>query len=146
MSEIRIENIAQAQEAAAAIADFWSRFNQTLSTLGSLTGKSSGAAASLPRMRLDQASGLTSIRERAPLPAPETMPERVFAILKDAPGPLTPKEMTDRYTAFGWPPPKNGKTYSVLLSCAYYLSKRGRLKNNDGRYSMNAGVQSETKI
>src|SRR5436309_10472235 len=119
---MRIENIAQAQEAAAAIADFWANYNHTLSKIGAMTGVSNGGMLVRPTHR-------TSIRHNAkadrvssgtPAVVPLTMPERVTAILSSAASPLTPKEILARYENLGWPKPKSGKTYRVLLSCAYY--------------------------
>jgi hypothetical protein len=130
-----IENIAQAQEAATAIAEFWGKFNQTLATLGSLTGKSNSEPKSQFQGKTETIT--PSIATARPAsPAPEGMPERIFSILRNAENPLTPKEMVGEYISLGWPQPKNGKVYSQLLSSAYYLVKKGRLKNDEGRYSI----------
>lgn len=68
---------------------------------------------------------------------PETMPERVVALLTGA-QPMTAKEMTTKYESLGWQPAANGNLYSTVLQCAYYLSKKGRLLNNRGKYSIPA--------
>jgi hypothetical protein len=41
--------------------------------------------------------------------------------------------------------PKNGKIYSQLLASAYYLSKKGKLKNDGGRYSI-VEVKTESNV
>jgi hypothetical protein len=131
---MKIENIAQAQEAATAIAEFWGKFNQTLATLGSLTGKSNSDPKSQSQ-RITEALSPTGAASRPTSPAPASMADRIFSILRNADKPLTPKEMVTEYIALDWPQPKNGKVYSQLLSSAYYLVKKGRLKSDEGRYS-----------
>src|ERR1017187_8985304 len=121
MAKIIIDNIAEAQEAVAAIGDFLERFHQTLGKLGSLTGKSKREATSPSyREQLEPASELATNRQTQFVITPETMPDRVIAILKSASGPLTPKQMAEHYASLGWPAPKNGKLYTALLSSAYY--------------------------
>ncbi len=141
----RIDNITEAQEAVAALGDFLERFRLTLGTLGSLAGKSNGIVKLPHRASLDHAGLVTAVRQKVLVIAPETMPERVLAILKEAPDPMTPKQMVDRYTALGWPAPKSGKLYSALLASAYYLrKKKGILKSDRGKYSIVA-VENESK-
>ncbi len=133
---MKIDNISEAQEAVAAIADFLHRFNQTLGALGNLTGK----------VNPQQSDSKTSCATTPPAPfgvvpknttaTPKTMADRIFAILRESGKAMSPTEMTKRYTELGWPPPPNGKLYSALLSCAYYLSKKDRLKNDGGSYSI----------
>lgn len=67
---------------------------------------------------------------------PATMPERIVALLTGAPQPMTAREMTTKYESLGWQPAPNGDLYSTVLQCAYYLSKKGRLINNRGKYSI----------
>jgi metal-responsive CopG/Arc/MetJ family transcriptional regulator len=67
---------------------------------------------------------------------PETMPEKIVALLTGAPQPMTAKQMTDKYESLGWQAAPNGNLYSTVLQCAYYLSKKGRLLNNRGKYSI----------
>jgi Arc/MetJ-type ribon-helix-helix transcriptional regulator len=69
---------------------------------------------------------------------PETMPERVVALLSAASKPMTAREMTSQYESLGWQPAPNGDLYNTLLQCAYYLSKKDRLLNNRGKYSIPA--------
>ena len=69
---------------------------------------------------------------------PKTMPERIVALLTGAPQPMTAKEMTVKYESLGWQAAPNGNLYSTLLQCAYYLSQKGRLLNNRGKYSVPA--------
>lgn len=69
---------------------------------------------------------------------PKTMPERIVALLTGAPQPMTAKEMTAKYESLGWQAAPNGNLYSTLLQCAYYLSQKGRLLNNRGKYSIPA--------
>lgn len=67
---------------------------------------------------------------------PETMPERIVALLTNALHPMTAREMAAKYESLGWQPVPNGDLYSTVLQCAYYLSKKGRLHNNRGKYSI----------
>ena len=132
---MRITNLSEAQEAVAEIADFLNRFNQTLGALGNLTGQvnapqiavTSGGSQghSIPAVAVTPTSGI-----------PETMADRVLSILRESGRPMKPKEMTQRYTHLNWPPPPNGKLYATLLSCAFYMAKKGKLKNDGGTYSI----------
>jgi len=88
----------------------------------------------------NQANGIkTSPSQRIVLTnEPETMPEKIVALLTDAHKPMTAREMVVKYEALGWQPAPNGDLYSTVLQCAYYLSKKGRLLNNRGKYSIPA--------
>ena len=139
---MKIKNIAEAQEAAAAIADFMNRFNQTLGVLGSLAGNVNDQQKeqivindSINPASADVKKQSTSIASQVGTPL--TINERLFTILRESGKPMTPKEITNRYIELGWPPPSNGgKVYGVLLASAYYQSKKGKLKNDGGRYSI----------
>jgi Arc/MetJ-type ribon-helix-helix transcriptional regulator len=67
---------------------------------------------------------------------PETMPDKIVALLTASPQPMTAREMTSKYESLGWQPAPNGNLYSTVLQCAYYLGKKGRLLNNRGKYSI----------
>jgi hypothetical protein len=69
---------------------------------------------------------------------PETMPERIVALLTGAPQPMTAKQITVKYESLGWQAAPNGNLYSTVIQCAYYLSQKGRLLNNRGKYSIPA--------
>jgi len=143
---MKIESIAQAQESATELAEFLGRINQTIAALGSLTGKSNGHSRTTSQARTESPAPSAALRIVLPVtsPVPATMPDRIFAILRDADKPLTPKEMTEQYRNRGWPEPKSGKLYSQLLASAYYLSnKKGKLKNDGGRYSI---IETEAKV
>lgn len=137
---MKINNIKEAQEAIAEVGDFLNRFNLTLGTLGVLSGNANGQAEMGFATR---GISMVSAPRIIPRAAPESMPERILDLLRDSPMPLTPKEMVAKYSSLGWPEPANGKIYSTLLASAYYLAKKGRLLNNNGRYSIS--VTSPTR-
>lgn len=127
-----INNIKEAREAVAELGDFLERFNHTLGALGNLTGNLNGQ----PEMSFVRRVESTAPAKTTPKPAPESMPERVLELLSDAPKAMTPKEMENKYESLGWPQAATGKLYSKILSTAYYLSKKGKLTNNHGKYSI----------
>ena len=120
-----IRNLLEAQEAAAALADFLDKFNQTL---GDFSGKKNGQAQ-LPTATVPRVSPLRI--------APEAMADRVLEILTDVGQTgLTPKEIVAKYEALRWPPPKSGKLYTALYSSIDYMRKKGILAKNEGKYSI----------
>jgi hypothetical protein len=129
---MKINNIKEARDAIAEIGDFLERFNRTLGALGNLTGNLNGQPEMVFVSRVESpAPQKPTLRS-----APESMPERILDLLSDSPKAITPKEMEAKYKSLGWPMPADGKLYSKLLATAYYLSKKGKLTNNHGKYSI----------
>lgn len=144
---MKIENIAEAREAAEALADFWTRFNQAFGTVGTLTGLNNNHAPKANKSVAPQTAVREMVEDKPKVRAPATMPERIVAILGQSKRGLTPKEMTLAYEGLGWPIPSGRKLYSVLLSSAYYLAKRQKkLINDHGRYSLPAEQTAEQEI
>lgn len=132
---MRIQNISEAQEAVAAIADFLNRFNQTLGALGNLTGQVN--APQIPvKSSGSQSHSTPAVAGPLSVGIPETMADRLLAILRESGRPLKPKEMSEQYKQLNWPAPPNGKLYATLLSAAFYMAKKGKLKNDGGTYSI----------
>ena len=115
-----ITNVSEAQEAAAAISSFLAEFQKMI-----------GPVKSAPSKPPQQ-------RESVQVESPVSMPDRVFKILRDAGGPIGPKEMVERHHAHGWSSSggDDKKLYSKILSCAFYLVKKGKIKKDDKGYSL----------
>jgi hypothetical protein len=140
---MQINNIAEAREAVAELGVFLEKFNRTLGALGNLTGNLNGQSEMGFVGRAESTPPIKVI----PKPAPETMQQRVVALLSDSTKALTPKEMETKYLALGWPQTASGKLYSQILSTAYYLSSKKKiLTNNHGKYSITIAKPNEQTI
>jgi hypothetical protein len=120
---MKVENLSEAQAAATALAEFLGRFARML-------GPSAGLKESRPE-------GGNEHPTPPPQPTrPKETAERVFYILKEAGRPMSPKAMAARDHALGWSTQGDRKTYSALLSSAYYLVRKGKLHKDANGYSL----------
>jgi hypothetical protein len=128
---MKIQTISDAKAAITELSGFIDRVESALGAVGSLTvslaSPSKNTAAVTP-----QRESLPAIHT----PAPKEMPERLFQILREAGGPLRPKQMAESYITRGWPTPPSGNVYSTLLNSANYFAKKGRITKSEGGYSL----------